>query len=308
MQTDDRYEMIISEEEQGERVDKWAAAAFPSQSRSFLQKLIENEQLLVNGMKTKAGYKLRSGDEIELTIPEATLPEIVSEDIPLEILYEDEYLLVVNKPKGMVVHPAPGHYSGTLVNAALFHCAGDLSGINGVLRPGVVHRIDRDTTGALVMCKNNRAHDHLAAQFQVHSIEREYRAIITGHMKESEGTIRGAIGRDPKNRLRMSINERNGKPAVTHYRVLEEFPGYSYISCRLETGRTHQIRVHFSSMGHPLLGDELYGGKVLKGKTQGQCLHAMTLGFVHPESEEMICVTAPLPEYFERILSDLRQT
>ena len=230
------------------------------------------------------------------------------ENIPLDILYEDDDLLVVNKPKGMVVHPAAGHSSGTLVNAVLYHCRGNLSGINGVLRPGIVHRIDMDTTGALVICKSDFAHQSLAEQLSVHSITRKYRAIVHGNLKEDEGTVRGAIGRHPTDRKKMAINERNGKPAVTHYRVLERFGNYTYIECQLETGRTHQIRVHMASIGHPLLGDAVYGPKKCPVKNlQGQTLHAMVLGFIHPRTGAYMEFEAPLPEYFSNLLLQFRK-
>ena len=243
-----------------------------------------------------------------MLLPEPEELNVEPENIPLDILYEDDDLLVVNKPKGMVVHPAAGHSSGTLVNAVLYHCRGNLSGINGVLRPGIVHRIDMDTTGALVICKSDFAHQSLAEQLSVHSITRKYRAIVHGNLKEDEGTVRGAIGRHPTDRKKMAINERNGKPAVTHYRVLERFGNYTYIECQLETGRTHQIRVHMASIGHPLLGDAVYGPKKCPVKNlQGQTLHAMVLGFIHPRTGAYMEFEAPLPEYFEKLLRKLEQ-
>lgn len=241
-------------------------------------------------------------------MPEPEELNVEPENIPLDILYEDDDLLVVNKPKGMVVHPAAGHSSGTLVNAVLYHCRGNLSGINGVLRPGIVHRIDMDTTGALVICKSDFAHQSLAEQLSVHSITRKYRAIVHGNLKEDEGTVRGAIGRHPTDRKKMAINERNGKPAVTHYRVLERFGNYTYIECQLETGRTHQIRVHMASIGHPLLGDAVYGPKKCPVKNlQGQTLHAMVLGFIHPRTGAYMEFEAPLPEYFSNLLLQFRK-
>ena len=245
-------------------------------------------------------------NDILLILPEEL--NVEPENIPLDILYEDDDLLVVNKPKGMVVHPAAGHSSGTLVNAVLYHCRGQLSGINGVLRPGIVHRIDMDTTGALVICKSDFAHQSLAEQLSVHSITRKYRAIVHGNLKEDEGTVRGAIGRHPTDRKKMAINERNGKPAVTHYRVLERFGNYTYIECQLETGRTHQIRVHMASIGHPLLGDAVYGPKKCPVKNlQGQTLHAMVLGFIHPRTGAYMEFEAPLPEYFSNLLLQFRK-
>lgn len=243
-----------------------------------------------------------------MLLPEPEELNVDPENIPLDILYEDDDLLVVNKPKGMVVHPAAGHSSGTLVNAVLYHCRGNLSGINGVLRPGIVHRIDMDTTGALVICKSDFAHQSLAEQLSVHSITRKYRAIVHGNLKEDEGTVRGAIGRHPTDRKKMAINERNGKPAVTHYRVLERFGNYTYIECQLETGRTHQIRVHMASIGHPLLGDAVYGPKKCPVKNlQGQTLHAMVLGFIHPRTGAYMEFEAPLPEYFSNLLLQFRK-
>ena len=241
-------------------------------------------------------------DEIVFHIPEAAEPDITAEDIPLSVLYEDADVLIVNKPKGMVVHPAPGHYSGTLVNAVMFHCKGQLSGIGGVMRPGIVHRIDRDTTGSLIICKNDQAHNSLAAQLKEHSITRRYRAIVHGVIRSDQGTVDAPVGRDPKDRKRMAVNEINGKPAVTHYEVLQRFQDYTYIECRLETGRTHQIRVHMTSIGHPLLGDEVYGNRKTSFRLEGQTLHAMTIGFVHPSTGAYLEVTAPLPEYFEHLL------
>ena len=293
----------ITENQAGERIDRFLADS-QDLTRSFLQKILKEGEVIVNGKSVKANYKLRKGDRIEFEIPEAVEPDIVAEDIPLSILYEDADLIVVNKPKGMVVHPAAGHYSRTLVNAVMYHCKGELSGINGVLRPGIVHRIDRDTTGSIIICKNDMAHNEIARQLKEHSINRRYRAIVTGVLKDEEGTIEGAIGRDKKDRKKMAITA-DGKPAVTHYRVLQRFKHYTYVECVLETGRTHQIRVHMASIGHPLLGDEVYGRRSDKYKCEGQCLHAMTLGFHHPRTGEYIEVNAPLPPYFEHLLAVL---
>ena len=290
----------ITENQAGERIDRFLADS-QDLTRSFLQKILKEGEVIVNGKSVKANYKLRKGDRIEFEIPEAVEPDIVAEDIPLSILYEDADVLVVDKPKGMVVHPAAGHYSRTLVNAVMYHCKGELSGINGVLRPGIVHRIDRDTTGSIIICKNDMAHNEIARQLKEHSINRRYRAIVTGVLKDEEGTIEGAIGRDKKDRKKMAITA-DGKPAVTHYRVLQRFKHYTYVECVLETGRTHQIRVHMASIGHPLLGDEVYGRRSDKYKCEGQCLHAMTLGFHHPRTGEYIEVNAPLPPYFEHLL------
>lgn len=293
----------ITENQAGERIDRFLADS-QDLTRSFLQKILKEGEVIVNGKSVKANYKLRKGDRIEFEIPEAVEPDIVAEDIPLSILYEDADVLVVDKPKGMVVHPAAGHYSRTLVNAVMYHCKGELSGINGVLRPGIVHRIDRDTTGSIIICKNDMAHNEIARQLKEHSINRRYRAIVTGVLKDEEGTIEGAIGRDKKDRKKMAITA-DGKPAVTHYRVLQRFKHYTYVECVLETGRTHQIRVHMASIGHPLLGDEVYGRRLDKYKCEGQCLHAMTLGFHHPRTGEYIEVNAPLPPYFEHLLAVL---
>lgn len=293
----------ITENQAGERIDRFLADS-QDLTRSFLQKILKEGEVIVNGKSVKANYKLRKGDRIEFEIPEAVEPDIVAEDIPLSILYEDADVLVVDKPKGMVVHPAAGHYSRTLVNAVMYHCKGELSGINGVLRPGIVHRIDRDTTGSIIICKNDMAHNEIARQLKEHSINRRYRTIVTGVLKDEEGTIEGAIGRDKKDRKKMAITA-DGKPAVTHYRVLQRFKHYTYVECVLETGRTHQIRVHMASIGHPLLGDEVYGRRSDKYKCEGQCLHAMTLGFHHPRTGEYIEVNAPLPPYFEHLLAVL---
>ncbi len=293
----------ITENQAGERIDRFLADS-QDLTRSFLQKILKEGEVIVNGKSVKANYKLRKGDRIEFEIPEAVEPDIVAEDIPLSILYEDADVLVVDKPKGMVVHPAAGHYSRTLVNAVMYHCKGELSGINGVLRPGIVHRIDRDTTGSIIICKNDMAHNEIARQLKEHSINRRYRAIVTGVLKDEEGTIEGTIGRDKKDRKKMAITA-DGKPAVTHYRVLQRFKHYTYVECVLETGRTHQIRVHMASIGHPLLGDEVYGRRSDKYKCEGQCLHAMTLGFHHPRTGEYIEVNAPLPPYFEHLLAVL---
>lgn len=294
-------------EQEDERVDKVITEEVTTLSRSFVQKLIKDGRLLVNEKPVKANYRVKEGDNILFFIPKAIEPDIEPEPMKLDILYEDKDLLVVNKPKDMVVHPAPGHYSGTLVNGILYHCKGNLSGINGILRPGIVHRIDKDTTGALIVCKSDTAHNHIAAQLKEHSVTRRYFAIVHGILKEEEGTIEGAIGRDPLDRKKMCINEKNGKPAITHYKVLERFSDYTYICCELETGRTHQIRVHLTSIGHPLLGDEVYGRKPSKFKLQGQTLHAGIIGFIHPATGTYMEFEAPLPEYFSHLLKILSQ-
>ncbi|MCI5918297.1 MAG: RluA family pseudouridine synthase [Roseburia sp.] len=289
-----------------ERLDKYLSLIFPEQSRSFFQKLIKDGQIRVNEKTEKANYRLKTQDLIEVSIPEAVETPILPENIPLDILYEDDDLLILNKPKGMVVHPSAGHYTGTLVNAIMYHCKDSLSGINGEIRPGIVHRIDMDTTGSLIVCKNDESHVFVAEQIKEHSVVRKYRGIVCGHVKEEEGTIHAPIGRHSVERKKMAINEKNGKDAITHYRVLEHFANYTYMEFQLETGRTHQIRVHMASIGHPLLGDTLYSSGKSPYKLQGQTLHAMTIGFIHPRTKEYLEVSAPLPEYFEKILRDLR--
>ncbi|MEE1197352.1 MAG: RluA family pseudouridine synthase [Lachnospiraceae bacterium] len=302
----EQLEFMISPEESNTRIDKYLSEQLEGTSRSYIQKLIENGQVSVNGKAVKSNYKLRADDVLSVEIPEPEELKVEAEEIPLSVLYEDEQLLVVDKPKGMVVHPAAGHYNGTLVNALLYHCKDQLSGINGVMRPGIVHRIDRNTTGALVVCKTDLAHQSLAEQLKVHSITRKYRGIVHGNIKEDEGTIHSIIGRDPKDRKKMASGVKNGKDAVTHYRVLERFGNYTYAEFVLETGRTHQIRVHMRSIGHPLLGDDLYGPAKCPFNLEGQTLHAMVLGFIHPVSGSYMEFTAPLPEYFEKLLGKLR--
>ena len=300
-----REEYFVTEETAGDRIDKFLAEQYENLSRSFLQKLLKSGEVMVGGRPVKASYKVAEGDLISFEVPEAVEPEIVPEDIPLDILYEDHDVILVNKPKGMVVHPAAGHYTGTLVNALMFHCKEDLSGINGVLRPGIVHRIDMDTTGVIIACKNDLAHNSIAAQLKEHSITRRYQAIVHGALKDDEGVIDEPIGRSPKDRKKMAVNYNNGKPAVTHYKVLTRFKDFTHIECRLETGRTHQIRVHMASIGHPLLGDAVYGPAKCPYKLQGQTLHAGILGFVHPRTGEYMEFSAPLPEYYEELLKKL---
>lgn len=297
------------EEFVGERIDKFLSCRLEEVSRSYIQKLIKEGHVSVNGKPVKANYKLGADDEICLEIPEAKEPDILPEDIPLDILYEDQDILVVNKPKGMVVHPAARHYSGTLVNALMYHCKDSLSGINGVMRPGIVHRIDMDTTGSLLVCKNDEAHRILAEQLKEHTIRREYHAIVYGNLKDDAGTIDAPIGRHPVDRKKMSINHKNGKRAVTHYEVLERFGNFTYIRCRLETGRTHQIRVHMASLHHPLLGDDVYGpsSKPSFSGLKGQVLHAKILGIHHPSTGEYMEFDAPLPQYFVDLLQKLRR-
>ena len=286
----------------GIRLDKFLALIYPSLSRSYFHKLIKSELVLVADVFRKPSYEVKEGELVTVQIPPAVQVDIKAEELPLDILYEDDDLLIVNKPKGMVVHPAVGNYTGTLVNAVMYHCQGQLSGINGEIRPGIVHRIDKDTTGSLIVCKNDFSHVCIASQIKAHSLTRRYRGIVVGRVKEDTGTICANIGRDPKNRKKMAPNVPNGKRAVTHYRILECFSKHTYMEFELETGRTHQIRVHMASIGHPLLADPLYGSAKCGYKLQGQCLHAMTLGFIHPVTKKYVEVTAPLPEYFQRLL------
>ena len=292
-------------DDEDERIDKWISNTLQELSRSYIQKLIKDDLVFVNGKPQKASYRVKVDDEIVFEIPDAVVPEIPAEDIPLSILYEDADILIIDKPKGMVVHPAPGHYSGTLVNAVMFHCKEQLSGINGVMRPGIVHRIDKDTTGSIIICKNDTAHNLVAAQLKEHSITRKYHAIVYGRFDAEDGRIDAPIGRNPKERKKMAVNVQNGKPAVTYYKMLKEFKEYSYIECQLETGRTHQIRVHMASIGHPVLGDAVYSNRKSKFNLQGQTLHAMTIGLIHPSTGEYLEISAPLPEYFEHLLNIL---
>lgn len=301
------FHFLISEEYENERLDKSLSdLTDDTVSRTYLQKLIKDNGVYVNNKIQKASYRLKTGDTVSFSIPEQTEPDIIPEDLNLDILYEDNDVIVVNKPKDMVVHPAAGHFSHTLVNGLMYHCKDSLSGINGVLRPGIVHRIDKDTTGSVIACKNDIAHLKIAEQLKDHSITRKYRAICYGVINEDRGKIDAPIGRDEKDRKKMAINQKNGKHAVTHYTVLERFREYSYVECQLETGRTHQIRVHMASIGHPLLGDTVYSAKKWPFSTNGQVLHAYILGFIHPVSEQYIETIAPIPDYFETILNKLR--
>ncbi len=302
----DTFTFCVTEEMEDIRIDKCLMELMDTLSRTYIQKLIKDGKVLVGDTPVKANYKVRTDDILTISVPEAVEPDIKPENIPLEVLYEDEDVLVVNKPKGMVVHPAAGHYTGTLVNALLYYCKDSLSGINGILRPGIVHRIDRDTTGSLLVCKNDFAHSSIAEQLKEHSVTRRYVAIVHGCLKEEEGTINAPIGRHPTDRKKMAVNPANGKEAITHYRVLKRFREYTYIECRLETGRTHQIRVHMASIGHPLLGDEVYApGRKSRFHTEGQTLHAKVLGFIHPRSGTYIETEALLPAYFEHFLQIL---
>lgn len=301
----DEFRFQITEEMVDERIDKCMSMLIDSLSRSYIQKLIKEEAVTVNGSPVKGSYRVKTDDEVAFCLPEAVEPSIEPENIPLNILYEDKDVIVVNKPKGMVVHPAAGHYSGTLVNALMYHCGNELSGINGCMRPGIVHRIDRDTTGSLIVCKNDLAHRSIAAQLKEHSIHRKYAAICHGVLREEAGTVNRPIGRHPTDRKKMAVNEK-GKTAITHYHVLKHFEKYTYIECELETGRTHQIRVHMASIGHPLLGDTVYSSLSSPFKLEGQVLHACTLGFVHPSTGAYIEVEAPLPDYFNHLLQILK--
>lgn len=298
------FRFEIEQEYDGTRIDRYISDNIDSLTRSYLQKMIKEGCVTANGKPVKPSYSLKAGDQIAFTLPESIEPNIEAEDISLDIIYEDEDLLIVNKPKDMVVHPAAGHYTGTLVNAVMFHCKGNLSGINGVMRPGIVHRIDKDTSGSLIICKNDLAHNGIAEQLKDHSIKRIYHAIVYGELTE-DGTVDKPIGRDPKDRLKMAVVP-NGKSAVTHFHVLKQLKGYTYISCRLETGRTHQIRVHMASIGHPILGDVVYAsGRKTSIKCQGQTLHAKTIGFTHPRTGEYMEFDTELPQYFQHLLKIL---
>lgn len=300
-------QILIEESMNGMRLDKFLAEQDDSMTRSFIQKLIKDDQVQVNQKIVKANYKLSAGDTILLTIPEPVSLDIVPENIPLSILYEDDDLIVIDKPKDMVVHPAPGHYTGTIVNALLYHCKDNLSGINGIMRPGIVHRIDKNTTGAIVICKNDKAHNSLAEQLKEHSITRRYEAIVYNHFNELEGIVNAPIGRHPQDRMRMAINHKNGKEAVTHYRLIQNLSqNFAYIECQLETGRTHQIRVHMSSINHPLLGDDVYGPAKSKFNLDGQTLHARILGFKHPSTGKYMEFESPIPDYFQNLIHILQ--
>ena len=301
----EQREYIVEAEGAGQRIDRFLSGEDTGLSRSALQGLVAEGHVLCNGRAPAKSLKLKAGDIILLEIPDAKPIEAVPQEIPLDIVYEDEDVVVINKKKGMVVHPAAGHYTGTLVNGLMHHCKDELSGINGVMRPGIVHRIDMDTTGVLIVCKNDFAHNSIAAQLKEHSITRKYRAIVYGVIKEDEGTVDAPIGRHPVDRKKMSINEKNGRRAVTHYRVLKRFSKYTYIECQLETGRTHQIRVHMASIHHPLVGDTVYGPEKSPFHLQGQTLHAGVLGFIHPRTGEYMEFTAPLPQYFTELLQKL---
>ncbi len=298
--------VLVDEESSGQRADKLLSLVLADYSRSFTQNLFADNLVSCKGKPVSKSFKAKAGDIIEFTVPEPKMLSLEPENIPLEIVYEDGDLLVVNKPRGMVVHPAPGNYSGTLVNALLHHCKGNLSGINGIIRPGIVHRIDKDTSGLLLVAKNDSAHVSLSEQIKAHSLAREYRAVIHGHLKEQSGIVDAPIGRSPSDRKKMCVTDKNSKNAVTHYEVLEEYKEFSFVKLRLETGRTHQIRVHMAYLGHPVAGDPVYGPKNGVAKLNGQCLHAGLLGFVHPTSGEFIKTEAPLPEYFTDFLRRIK--
>lgn len=295
----------VEPEYNGQRIDKFLSETLPEYSRSFIQKVVKDGGVLVDEKCVKSNYKLSAGQILKLNVPELVEPDIIPEDIALDILYEDDDIIVVNKPKGMVVHPAAGHYTGTLVNALMYHCRDNLSGINGVTRPGIVHRIDMNTTGVLVACKNDAAHIFLSEQLAVHSITRKYNAIVHNSFKDNSGTVDAPIGRHQIDRKKMAIDYKNGRNAVTHYSVISNYGKYAHIECQLETGRTHQIRVHMSSIGHPLLGDDVYGSGKSPYRLEGQTLHARVLGFVHPSTGKYMEFEAPLPDYFKEIIVDL---
>lgn len=303
----DEFNFFINSENQGERIDKFLSSKLNDISRSYIHKLIEDSNIMVNQNSVNKKYKLSENDMINVKIPEPQELEVVAENIPLDIVYEDNDLLIVNKPKDMVVHPAPGNYSGTLVNALLYHCKNSLSGINGIIRPGIVHRIDKDTSGLLIVAKNDTSHKELAEQIKNHSFTREYEAIVYGNLKEDTGTINANIARHKTDRKKMAVVPFLGRNAVTHYTVLKRYGNFTHIKLKLETGRTHQIRVHMSYIGHPVVGDEVYANpknnpfKFLKG----QCLHAKTIGFIHPTTKEYMEFTSILPEYFQKILNKL---
>lgn len=307
MQARNLMKLEIEEEWDGVRIDKVLSEQLSDFSRSYLQKLISDGMVTVDGTSIKASYKVSAGEAVSVLLPKPEELRLLPEPIPLDILYEDSDVIVVNKPKDMVVHPAAGHYTGTLVNALLYHCKDSLSGINGILRPGIVHRIDKDTTGALLVCKTDAAHQNIAAQLKEHSITRRYEAVVYHPFLETEGRIDAPIGRHPTERTKMAVNYKNGKPAVTNYKVLEVLKNrYSYIECRLETGRTHQIRVHMADIHHPLLGDTVYGPAKDPFGLKGQTLHAKKLGFLHPTTNQYMEFEAPMPDYFKELLAKLR--
>lgn len=305
MSSAESFVFAVEENQVGLRLDKYLAEQFPDKTRTSLQKLIDNQAVLVNGQESSKNYKLKAQDCVTVEIPEPVELDVCPQNIPLEIVYEDDALLVVNKPKGMVVHPAPGNPDGTLVNALLYHCGDSLSGINGVIRPGIVHRIDKNTSGLLMIAKNDAAHQSLAAQIKEHSFLREYEAVVYGRVQEDTGTVCAPIGRSKADRKKMCVTAQNSKEAVTHFTVLRRYRRFTHIRCRLETGRTHQIRVHMAYLGHPVAGDEVYGPKKVITQLGGQCLHAKVLGFVHPVTGQWMQFDSDLPDYFIRFLASL---
>ena len=301
----DSFEFKVDESSVGTRLDVFISNKFENKSRSYIQGIIEGETATVNGKCRKSNYKLKLEDTVTLSIPEPVELNVKAEEIPLDVIYEDSDVIVINKPQDMVVHPAPGNYSGTLVNALLNHCT-DLSGINGIVRPGIVHRIDKDTSGVLVVAKNDNAHNSLAVQLKDHSMTRSYLALVEGIIKSDEGTVDEPMGRHPIDRIKMAV-VKTGKKAITHYKVIERFDSYTLVECNLETGRTHQIRVHMAKIGHPLVGDLVYGYKKQRFNLKGQALHAKRLGFMHPSTNEYMEFVSPLPDYFEKLINKLRK-
>ena len=297
--------LTLTADREGERLDAFLARSVPGLTRSAAQKLLEDGAVTLSGRPGKKNDRTVVGIEVSVTLPQPEPLDVLPQNIPLDVVYEDDDVIVVNKPVGMVVHPAPGHPDGTLVNALLYHCGSSLSGINGVLRPGIVHRIDRDTSGLIIAAKNDRAHLALAAQLQDHTLARVYEAVAVGNLKEDSGTVDAPIGRHPVDRKKMAVDRKNGRPAVTHWSVLARYPGYTRVECRLETGRTHQIRVHMASIGHPLLGDVVYGSKKPFPGLAGQCLHAKRLRFLHPSTGEPVEVECPLPQWFTDVLKKI---
>ena len=300
-------DLRLMADQDGERLDQFLARSVEGLTRSAAQRLIEDGAVTCNGKAVKKNARTAVGDAVDLTLPDPEPVDVLPQDIPLDVVYEDADVIVVNKPVGMVVHPAPGHPDGTLVNALLYHCKNSLSGINGELRPGIVHRIDRDTSGLIIAAKNDEAHLALAGQLQDHSLYRCYEAVCVGGLKEDRGTVDAPIGRHPVDRKKMAVDPKSGRAAVTHWEVLGRYAGYTHIGCRLETGRTHQIRVHMASIGHPLLGDAVYGAKKPAPGLAGQCLHARKLSFLHPRSGERLTVECPLPDWFQAVLRKLEQ-
>lgn len=302
---ENKQTITVFQSEEGLRIDKFLSEKLPDLTRSSVQRLLDAGNISCNGVKVGKNYRLRAGDLLEITIPEPAPLALIPEEIPLEICYEDEDLLVVNKPKGMVVHPAPGNFTGTLVNALLAHCGDSLSGINGVIRPGIVHRIDKDTSGLLIVAKNDFAHQKLAEQIKEHHFTREYEAVVHGGFAEDKGMVDAPIGRHPIDRKKMAVTQKGSRNAVTHYRVIARYRALTHLRLRLETGRTHQIRVHMAYIGHPVAGDAVYGPKKPMGGLNGQCLHAKLIGFVHPRDGRYLEIESPLPDYFTALLERL---